>query len=391
MSNWLWPMIHLFNKLYITYAETVVGPDAHERMCDDYIHIVDKGLDFIKNENYAHKRFAYTKSVNELIENYSDEYDMFQKIFERLDSPGTNKLVIYADDKAMTEFLIRWWKGLFPKITVDGLAALYHCYADSEIIQLAKTRNYLNIASDCSKMSYKKLAKLYWRRSKEEIRGLFELYPAFDLPRFARESCSIEFQLIDYMLNSESTYLPLLMKKYGDFYKKAFVNEVCGIKRMIERNLYTLLSKDESFENINLLGNDNIESLIDNHESFKFLRDERIKESKHTFTYIEDRYDLPKLCQDLLKYDALLNGHRSLTMDQAILDNPLIGHYVEHGTHPKLEEMLKDELSGENPRRIFKRMIEKNIYNPYLLKAVAQYREKNGHGEESLIAEYRMS
>lgn len=381
-------MIHIFDKLYITYAETVVGADSHERIADDYIQLIDKGLGYIDNNMHRKRRFFYAKNLTEMINHFESEKDFFDKIQERLDFSSTSKLIIYADEVSMIEFLIRWWKGIFPNLTIDGLSALYFNYADSEIIQLAKTRNYLNIAVDCAKVPYKNLSTSYWRKSKEELRGLFELYPAFAVPNFARFKCSIEFKFIDYHLNNNSEYLHFLIQKMSKIYKKAFVNEVCGIKRMVERNLYSIALLDKSFSDQILFGADTMEDFIKNHPKLNFLRDDNIKEGKDTFDYLNENYNLLKLSKILIEYDLLLNKQFGLGESLILLDNPYVGYFAKFGEHPKPLNLIKDELSHKSQNKIFKRMIEKNKYNPYLVPAFTSLDKVDSEASKKLKKEF---
>ena len=162
-------MIHIFDKVYLTYAEMTVGPSAIERMAETYIQVIDKNLIHIDHHHYNKNRIAYTKSIQELLTQFESDYSFFEYINNELTNSSTNKIIIYADEKSFNEFLIRWWRGIFPNLTIKSLYSLYSSYADSEILQISEFSNYINIAADSANIPFKYFSKIYWEKSIQDF------------------------------------------------------------------------------------------------------------------------------------------------------------------------------------------------------------------------------
>lgn len=366
-------MIHIFDKLYITYAETSVGPDSLERMSEDYIQIIDKSLFNIEHKTYEKKRLFYKKSVDELLESFGDGNNLFDFIDKVLKNSATNKVIIYADEKSLNEFIIRWWKAIFPNLSLNGLYSLYSSYADSETLQMSKSASYINIAVDSSNIPFRYFSKIYWDKSINEIDGLNQLYPAFDVPSSIKKKVSIEFKLINYLidLNSpqreEQVDNSLLLLNISNLYKKAFMYEVCGIKRMVERSL-PLLSKHFLPDNKKYkLSPKSLVDEIKSSEALSFILDEKIKESKESFSYLSKNYDLPVFCKMLIELDFEIHSQLKISKASLFQDNPCLASFLEKNEHPDLEKLIVSECDGTSIHHIFKKMIQKNKVNPYIL------------------------
>ena len=384
-------VIHIYDKLYITYAEASVGPESSDRTCEDYSQIIDKDLYDINDVHYGKNRIFFGKTLKDLFHQFTDEVGFFRFIQGQLAIPDINKIIIYADENAMNEFLIRWWKGIFPNISEKGLMALYQMFADSQLVQMSNKEIFLNIAVDAAEMEFSDLSATYWKSSTEEIRGLVNCYTPFNVPVDLLDKCSLEFRIMDHIINDRSEFLPGILRNLEDLYKKAFMHDICGCKRNIERNILFISGQIPSFDKKVGFGKKRLKDILHESKELAFLLDKNIKESKESYDYVKSEYDLLTLCQNLVQYDLLIHQSYGLTDKELVnyLDNPFITYYMQNKEHPKLLNLLENEFTSSGYHRIFKGLIIKNRLNPFLVPAFYKLHKSNEDPE--LIKEFQIS
>ena len=382
-------MIHIFDKVYLTYAEMTVGPSAIERMAETYIQVIDKNLIHIDHHHYNKNRIAYTKSIQELLTQFESDYSFFEYINNELTNSSTNKIIIYADEKSFNEFLIRWWRGIFPNLTIKSLYSLYSSYADSEILQISEFSNYINIAADSANIPFKYFSKIYWEKSIQEIEGLYNLYPPFEVPDSVLIKSSLEFQIFNFKMFPSHDHSRLLLL-IDTLYKKTFMAEICGAKRMIERCLPFLISEIEEHKKIYTLAPKRMVEIIETSSSLKFILDDKIKESKDSFDYLTSNYNLIEFSNNIIELDIILNKKLNISRESLFQDNPCLAYFITNSRHPELELLINSEYNGTSVHNILKKMIQTNKVNPYLLPGFYNLKQSLLEDDQSFCTEFTL-
>lgn len=360
-------MIHFFDRVYLSYAEASVGAEAIERTSENFIQIVDKGLVYLENPIHTKKRLFYNQNVKNFLENFKTDEEFFQDLLNRLSSGDSKKIMIYVDEHAMLELLIRWWKALFPNITAKGIHALYVNFGDHQTIQNSHSRTYLDLTVNSKHISFEKFGHLYWDSSLEKIQGLFELYPAFEISEEVKAKCSVEFKMLNFLMEDRPAYLPSLIETMKSLYQKKVMDEITGIKRMIERSLFYM---NDYFESNQLtLNGSSIQKVLQSNEALKFVMDLDIKNSKSSFEYLVKNYDLVKLSKALIGVDLYINRMANPNIEPQSLDNPCLTYFSEASAPIDYLDLLRQEMAGTSKLQLFKRMVQKKRMNPYLVPA----------------------
>ena len=378
-------MIHFFDRVYLSYAEASVGAEAIDRTSECFIQIVDKGLVYLENTIHSKKRLFYNKDVRSFLSNFPSDEDFFQDLLTRLDSGESKKIMIYVDELAMTELLIRWWKALFPNITAKGIYALYVNFGDHQSILNYHSRTYLDLTVNTAQVPFSKFSHLYWDSSFEKIQGLFELYPAFKISQEVKSKCGIEFKILNFLIEERPAYLPSLIEIMKSLYQKKVMDEVTGIKRMIERSLFYMRDYFEP-EQL-LLNGQSIKKALLSNNTLKFVLDEKIENSKSSYQYLLYNYDLPKLAKVLIEIDHYLILSSNPNASVISLDNPCLTHISENSGPVDYVGVLRDEISGKSSFQLFKRMIQKKRMNSFLVPAFNNLL-KNRNENHELISEF---
>jgi hypothetical protein len=378
-------VIHFFGKVYLSYAETSVGAEAMDRTSEYFIQIVDKGFVHMENLVHVKKRIYYTQDVRSFLENFSCHDDFFKGVLKVIQEGHSKKVMMYVDEHAMLELLIRWWKALFPQITAKGIYALYVNYGDNQIIQDFQKLNYIDLTGNSAKINLSKFSDLYWGSSFEKIQGLFELYPAFEISDEIKSYCGIEYKIMNFLSEDKPRYLPGLIETVKDLYTKKVMDEFTGIKRMIERSLFQMHDYFES-EQLMLKGQ-SIRPALLKQETLKFILDEKFQNSKSSYEYLVSHYDLPKLAQALIEVDRYLVLKSHDSSEATSLDNPCLTNICENGGVVDYIDILKKEISGRSNLQLFKRMIQNKRMNAYLAIAFNNLLANKDENAE-LIAEF---
>lgn len=366
-------MIHLFDRLYITYAECAVGPESLSKITHNFFQIIDKGLIAIDHKYFSQFRYFYAKDINTVLNQYGNSKTLFTFIENEFKKGDTDKIIIYADEKSLTEFLIRWWKGIFPNIQLEGIISLFNLFADSETLQGNNPYSFINLAVDSTNIPFQYFSKIYWDKSSEQIRGLDSLYDAFEIPQSIVNGLSIEFQIFSHKMDNTSINFELLDKKLLSIYKKRFMREVYGIRRMGLRSLprliefnYPDLQTDKHIERIS--GLDKIDGKLN--FSQKFFLDHDLDESEASFDYFFQEYEFTKILTDLIEVEKILIYNGPFSDDLTKADNPFISFFLENNRHPTTLELLDDLISNKNRFRVLKNLEQENKVNPYYIPSL---------------------
>jgi hypothetical protein len=381
-------MIHLFGKVYLSYAECSVGPDAHEKKAERHVQIIDRGLSLIEHALFDPRRLHYSKTLQECLSHFGSD----EAFFKLLATPGTatwdQKVVIYADEAAFIEVMIRWWKALFPALTESSAFALYQNFADSERLRSHSTL-FLALDVDGSKLAFHKIASRYWGLDRGLFAETFQALAPFSLPREYLEDCSLEFLVMNFLLDDSTRHLPQLLAKVERLYLKRFMEELSAIKRGIEQDLYEMAERDPALTGaIALLPHEEKNRGLLEHPVFRILKDPGIKSSRSAYEHLSRNYELRSLVQALLDVDRAIQKQCGLDGSAVDLDNPCLAHFARHGSHPSPLDVLRLEAQGRSPFHFFRRFAQNRKMNPYLLPAFRSLLRQPGPDPAGAAREY---
>lgn len=360
-------MIHLFDKLYVTYAEVTVGPGSHDRFPEKFVRIIDKGLSGMSHENYGDNEIAFGKNLHQVLSQFESDEDFFNKLLEG--SEKRPKVIIYADEKAMLEFLIRYWKGIFPNLTAEGGYALYKIFADSETLRSAKSLTFLDITVKSDPITFDKFGKDYWDENKKMFTEKFNYFQAFNLTEDMKRKCSVEYHVMDYMANGFNLK-PTLAGKIEHLYKKEFIKEVSGVARISQEFLYQLAYEQTTFKDFSLLDGKSLKEVLEKDNRFRALLDTKIQESMEGYNYVINNYELKTLAENLLSIELLITEKLGQDRKGVELDNPCLKDFSESSKMPDMENILKLEIEGKSNYKIFSNLARKNKLNPFIIPAL---------------------
>ena len=373
-------MIHLFKNILLTYIETSVGPPVPKESSFYYIQVVDRGLTYVENNTYGEKRLFYAKNVTELF-NEIEEKDFFLKIAS-LHSP----LIIYADEVSFTEIFIRWVKGLFCNITYDGLFYLYHSYYSYHKLIPDQNTVFFNTLDKC--LSSSSFLSIYWGQTKENIRGLAELYVAFKIPFQLKLNISLEIQLVQYIVNNSSLYSSSLTINFINLYRKHFMKEVCGVVKDILRNIYYIKSLYDK-ESLFLQGEEDIVAWLEERSELSCLKDEEIKVTEEGYSHFFNAYDANKCLTKLIELEKSICEHQGLRESNMVLDNPCIDYYLKNNSSPSPLSLIQKEIRNDGPFQLLKTFSKNNKFNLFLVHDLWHtFQKSKGH---KIINELTMS
>jgi hypothetical protein len=369
-------MIHITNKIYISYAESSVSEGSQDRLPEAYVQIIDRELTDMLHAIYDYKRIAYTKTMEELSEKYSSDQAMFDTFAEVIESKKSPKVTIFADDLAMVKFLCRWWKSLFSELTLDGAFALYKVYGDSEVLRSTKLTSFIDIAVKSNPITFNAIAKAYWGKSKEEFTAIFDASPAFILSDKVKEDCSLEFLLANYLMDPEFKLKEKLFTKLNSLYCKKLAHEISDLKRMTEEHLYLLTESDPLLAEGVALGETSLKDVLFKRAEYNFLSDTAIDNSMSGYYHLEKNYNLPKLASNLQTIDQKIHARIGLVNDFEV-SNPCVALLASTRKRPEVTELLECELTGKNKFRLLNELLNKNRVNPYFVPAFKKALDNN--------------
>lgn len=356
-------MICLFNNVYLTYAETSVGPENTEHLSSEYIQIIDKGLLNIDHIAYSKKRLYYQKNLEDLFGTISED-EIFLELVRKSDD-----VYIYADEKVFSEFFIRWFKGLCPNITCETLYKVWQNYRAYESMISNKRKKFIDIGVDSKEINYRDFAHLYWDKSYDQFLGLFELYRPFKIPLEVKMSCSFEIQLLQHLMGNGHLFAASIFTRAKGLYEKKFMTEFCGLIRTLSRNILTFTEQFESITPHLSFTNQDLTKVLSDDKELKFLCDLKITPDLEGFDYLKENYNVRELCSRLLDMDYELNKKFGLTPDASRIDNPCLAFMTDNNKHPPVMDVLESELNGSSKYQIFKHLVQDNKFNIFLLHA----------------------
>jgi|GEM_PF-6537690 hypothetical protein len=374
-------MIGLLDNLTLTYAESSIGPENTENLASEYIQIVDKGLSYIEHIAYSKKRLYYTKNITDLLDAVDAE-ELFNEL-KRSDET----VYIYADNDSFVEFFIRWFKGLFPKIKPKTLYELFKNYAVSEKMITNKRRKFFDLEEDGRELDFEEVYPQYWERTEDHILGLFELYPAFKLPFSVKLNCNLDILLTQYVLDKNTMMLGNILMHLDLFYKNRFINEFCGLVRMINRNI-VYFTNSQAVEGFNEVESLNISNITGHENDWSFLFDEKIRPTVSGYKHLFEMYDVERVSSLLLEADVMINQSHGLTSQMSYIDNPCLSYFIKNNKHPNINELVELEISNSSPFQLLKKPTQDNKLNIFLvhtLKILSHSRSHNDLKDELTI------
>lgn len=363
-------MIHLFDKVYVTYAEKFVGPQDESRMPEAFARIINKGLTYIEDRNYDKHLLCDGKNLKEVIDKFENENDMFLKFKEILDSKFSPKFIIYCDENAMLELLVRWWKYVFPNLTPEAGYSLYNNFAENQTIRGLRDSTFLNISKDSSQANFNDFSHLYWSESKEIFKDKFNSYPAFELSPDFKKSVCIEFQILNYM--TTGVVDENIQKKLQDFFNKSLIDEITSIIEDCQDNIYFLDDKSEFY----FSEDKPILKLLEKN-SYKILQDKNVKNNMEGFSHLQKNYEFLKVCKDLLSLNTKIGKNEEVSR----FDYPCIYHIVEKGLDIDFSEILENQINSTDNLNLLNNLIHKTRLNSYLIPAIKNRIDTKGKDE----------
>lgn len=380
-------MIHIFDKVYITYAETYEGPSGQARLPESFVRVIDRGLSFIYNRDYEKNLVDQAKNLTDLFSKFQNEEDFFIKVQEEISSGKSPKVIIYADEFSMLQFLIKWWKAVFPNITSDGAYALYKCYGDSERLRTVKNNNFLDITIKNSKENFENFCNTYWNEEKNIFKEKFKEYASFNLSSKFLDKCSVEFLMLDFMVSGKIR--DSLTKKIEHLYNKKFIYELTDLIKYSQHNIYFMGFIDDVLKEGCLLDDKSLIPFLDSSSKYKVIHDYLIQYNIKSLDYISDNYELQKICKDLIDLDFETNKRFGLDLNGSKLDNPCVSYYADNGKHVTPKEIIELEANLKSNYDLFSDLITKNRFNPYLIPAFKNLIDVKGL-EDSFVNEFDM-
>lgn len=360
-------MIHIFDKVYITYAEKFVGPEDETRMPESFLRIIDRGLSFIQDTKYDKHLLESGKNLNEVISKFGNENEMFKKIKEIIDNKISPKFVLFCDEHALLEFSIRWWKYLFPNLDAEGAYSLYQNFAESQTIRGIRTSFFLNISVNSAPIPFHEFNKIYWSENKQIFIDKFNSYPAFQLDPVFKETCSVEFQILNYLVtgNFDSN----LSKKIKNFFEKSLIDEITRIIEDAQNYIYELSFHLEDAEKFYFGKKVDLKKLLSNN-TYKVIFDPNIKNNKEGFNYLVKNYELKKVISDLLNFYCLIEDLCSgKNTKSSFSDAKFVKQVHDHGLDVDFSKILDEEINMCFKYGLFRNLVYKNRINSYLISS----------------------
>jgi len=362
-------MIHIFNKVYITYAETFCGHESQSRVSGSFVRIIDKGLSFMYDKDYDKNLLCYGKSLKEVLDNYASEKDFFSTMQKEIELKKSHKVIIYADENSMLEFLIRWWKTLFPSITYEAAYSLYTNFGDSESLRSIRTNTFLDITVNSSPIYLKKIVDLYWSTSRSYFLEKFNSLEPFSLEDSFKKDCSVEYQILDYLAKGSASISPDLDKKIQHFYAKELSSQIFSLVKDCQNYLYKLAVEESVISSHSYLSTKSIKDVLIRDNRFRIISDPNVQDDLENLKYISDNYELLKICKDLISFELALNKKRGSDPTVVDLDHSCVNYFITHGSYPESKTILDLEIEGLSNFNIFDRLTNKKRMNPYLVSS----------------------
>lgn len=254
-------MLHIINKIYIN-----VG---NEIDLDNFSYIVSDN-NYLLNE-MPPKVLKHARNFNKLVQDFSSESELFTALLGKND-----RLNIYLSQNEYILFLIKWLKTLCPFITERAACQFFDLHQ--------------NFSTG--------IKKVYPR----EFAGYFRRVEAFSLTaeqmKLVKENCSIEFQWINYILDSKNLTAGTFEEKIQSFYQSKLVNEICFLKAEFGPKLYLLENILEEGK-LEVSTDTSLGTLFVNFPELEFLIDPKIT-SGVSYGYLEDTYSLSGITSTLV-------------------------------------------------------------------------------------------
>jgi hypothetical protein len=369
-------MIHLFDKVYVTYAEKFVGPQDESRLPESFLRIIDRGISFVEDRNYDKHLLTSGKNLSEVIEKFGTENDMFIKFKEIIDYKVSPKFIIFCDENAMLEILIRWWKFVFPNIESDGAFCLYKNFSESQTMRGIRDSSFLNVSFNSGQTDFSSFSSLYWSENKEIFKDKFNKYPAFNLDNSFKKTACVEFQIMNYLVTGLLD--KDLEKKLKDFFNKSLIDEITSIIEDCQDNIYSFDNSDEIY-----FSEDEGASKLLNNSVYKIILDKNIKKNSDSFKYLCENYELLKVSKDLLNINSKLGSNKDISN----FDYPCLHYIVEKGLELNVSEFLESQIKNFDNFNVFNNLIHKNRLNSYLVPA---FRNRiKIKGKDALINQFK--
>jgi hypothetical protein len=359
-------MIHILDRVYLTYAEGMPAAESNDKIPDNFIQIIDKDLLSIHNGEIDIKRLIRVKSVDELCSTFKSDNAMIKSILKRLEEKESDKVIIYADEESFNTFLIKWWKYLFKNISLETAYSLYQIFADSEKARTSRSGLFLDMHDANKEISYSSIHKSYWVSSLEDFREIFDSVVEFNFDSRFKSKCSIEFLCVQLLYGDREDLNKKAENKLKEIFYKKVASEVQEVLEEAQHYLYLLKHKE-------LLGsNKNLTQILSEDKSSAVLYDDRIDGSIESLGIIEKEYGedtYAYMLQIADTYSSIANDHPEFQ----IYDTPALQYMISlKGREPEVENLLTSEFGafGSFSYQLFDVMIKKRRVNPFFLHAV---------------------
>jgi len=369
-------MIHFIDRVYLDYAEAKPLPQNPLLKPEAYIRIIDRGLVDVVDADTLDKNLFNVKNVDEAFAKFGDQNLFINFLLSNCNVSDQKKIIIYADEIATIKLFCSLWKTVFPKITAQGAYKIYQTYKDFEFFKPKDQINFIAFDEDSREITKSYFFNKYWGKTFEEFQELFNPVPKFDLTPDQKEKLGTEYQMVKYILKKDADH-SVLFNKVRHFYKKSLMKEILGLKSLVSEYIYTILDTEK--DDTVVLSEKSAVDKLKTHTKYSLLLDDQIVYSIKGYEHLKDKYNLIKVCQDLLNGENIALASMGITPEKK--DNPCCNYIAEKYAEPDLTEIIDEECFYNSSFRLFRELAKKGRYNQYLVYSFAASVKK---GTESL-------
>ncbi|MFN3697132.1 MAG: hypothetical protein ACK4VO_06805 [Pseudobdellovibrio sp.] len=191
-------MFHLFNKVYI---------DAEWHVSSKYNFVL---LTKERKEHPLSRVLGFQVEPTTRIEDYlnSQHHGSIENFWTYLlQIEPQKKFVIYLDEELYLDFILQYWKSLYPNSSINHIANLFHFHKKDLLL---KSLAYADRGDNHLGNNYHLFSNLSEEALQSKIKST---KPSETLLKMNKEIVSVEYILGDYLFNNQSSYAESLKSK----------------------------------------------------------------------------------------------------------------------------------------------------------------------------------
>lgn len=356
-------MIHILKNVYLNYR-------CNTTLRNDAIYIVDEEIDDIffdpevakMLEGNTSKLLYRAKNVEELLSNFENDNQFFNKLLKFKSSNHRDELMIFCDKDSFKVFFAKWLKTLMPNADYQTFRTIFLTYKNHELY-VTRHLNQLNELrlKTCD----------YWPSSEEEIENLFKL-DSFNLTKEEyKKHVSIEFQLATFVENNSCSIASDLAEKLHKLAERRIILDMFYTKTEMEYYLYDLdlLWPELDYQDY---GSIDVAAMIAKKPSLAVLGDMLFRETK-SINALAQKYNVKDLADTCKEFAIYTQGLGDIVCLNQFIEN----NYVT----PLIMDVLDTDLRYKGTYRsppYMGQWIDLKRMNGHLLSYIADlYTEGN--------------